>query len=167
MIRESGSTLGNSGINSLFVNGNGVVGSASTFRPHLPAALKKGAEIGPHQSFIPHRYKESTMAWVFQTDPFGLHYYGKWIKVSDRYLGLRFQIAGNTYYGWARLSVREQGRKITATLTGYAYETIPSKAIIAGQTKGPDDGSIEASNSAVAPPTSRPATLGRLALGRK
>ena len=28
--------------------------------------------------------------------------------------------------------------KITATLTGYAYETVPNKAIIAGKTKGPD-----------------------------
>lgn len=31
------------------------------------------------------------------------------------------------------------GGRITAALTGYAYETIPGKAIIAGQTKGPDE----------------------------
>jgi hypothetical protein len=38
--------------------------------------------------------------------------------------------------------------------TGYAYETIPGKAIVAGKTKGPDA-------------EKQPATLGRLALGRK
>jgi hypothetical protein len=36
-----------------------------------------------------------------------------------------------------------------------AYETIPNKAIIAGKTKGPEDSAEQ------------PATLGRLALGRK
>jgi hypothetical protein len=42
---------------------------------------------------------------------------------------------------------------IEATLTGYAYETIPNKPIIAGKTKGPDVITLE------------PATLGHLAQG--
>ena len=42
---------------------------------------------------------------------------------------------------------------ITATLTGYAYETIPGKGIVAGQTKGPDVTALD------------PAHLGRLAAG--
>src|SRR5580693_5813065 len=50
-----------------------------------------------------------------------------------------------------RLSVVGRQR-ITATLTGYAYETIPGKAIIAGATKGPDDGEPSASFTT---PTSR------------
>ena len=43
------------------------------------------------------------------------------------------------------------------TLTGYAFETIPGKAIITGATKGPDD--IEP-NASFGMPTPEPATLG-------
>ena len=43
---------------------------------------------------------------------------------------------------------------ITATLIGYAYETIPNKSIIAGKTKGADV-------------TVQHGTLGHLAMGRK
>jgi len=63
---------------------------------------------------------------------------GRWLNVKDRYLGLKFYIKGHAHYGWARLSVTAGAGKITATLTGYAYETVPNKAIIAGKTKGPD-----------------------------
>ena len=55
--------------------------------------------------------------------------------------------------------------RITATVTGYAYETITGKEIIAGRTKGPDDTSIEESDATVIMPTTEPATLGALAIG--
>jgi hypothetical protein len=82
--------------------------------------------------------------------------------VANRYLGLKFKIKGKTHYGWARLSVEASKRpyEITAVLTGYAYETIPGKPIIAGATRGPDDAVQAASiNMPV------PATLGALAMG--
>jgi hypothetical protein len=44
---------------------------------------------------------------------------------------------------------------IVGTLTGYAYETIPNKPIIAGKITGPDVITLE------------PGSLGWLALGRK
>jgi hypothetical protein len=57
------------------------------------------------------------------------------------YLGLRFYFKGAIHYGWARVKVRSYSRRanFTVTLTGYAYETIPDKPIIAGATKGPDE----------------------------
>jgi hypothetical protein len=63
---------------------------------------------------------------------------------------MKFTINGKVHYGWARLSVTNLKDKfrITATLTGYAYETIPNKPIKAGQTHDGDE-----------------ATLGRLAQG--
>ena len=88
---------------------------------------------------------------------------GKGLK--NRYLGLRFVIKGKIHFGWARLNVRDYGHHITATLTGYAYETIPNKPIIAGMTKGTHDSSIEAPNVSLTAPTREPATLGMLALG--
>src|ERR1700722_19108109 len=80
---------------------------------------------------------------------------GPWYKVANRYLGLKFQIRGKYHYGWARLTVRGRYDSIVATLTGYAYETIPNKPIIAGKTKGPDVIMV------------RPGSLGALAAGRK
>jgi hypothetical protein len=69
------------------------------------------------------------------------------------------KIDGQFHYGWARLSVKTFSGKITATLIGYAYETIPNKPILTGKTKGPDVITFQ--------PGSTPTTLGRLALGRK
>jgi len=104
-------------------------------------ALQKGAKIAG-------RYKGSGRAIMAQFNCSGF-----WCDVTGRYMGVRFQINGKTHYGWARLNVSYS--PITATLTGYAYETISNKPIIAGKTKGPDVITVE------------PATLGRLALGRK
>jgi hypothetical protein len=89
--------------------------------------------------------------------------YGKWLNVHGRYLGIRFQIKGKSHYGWARLNLAESRSRFTVVLTGYAYETIPNKAIIAGKTKGSED--VEESNAIPTVPTPEPATLGMLALG--
>lgn len=90
---------------------------------------------------------------------------GPWFNggngVKNRYLGLKFKIKGRFHFGWARITVTTTTNSFTATLTGYAYETIPGKAIIAGATKDPDDAEPTASNTN-AP---EPATLGMLALG--
>jgi hypothetical protein len=57
------------------------------------------------------------------------------------------------------------GAFIKATLTGYAYETVPNKPITAGKTKGLDEASIEEPNAALTMSTPEPATLARLAMG--
>jgi hypothetical protein len=75
-----------------------------------------------------------------------------WCNVTNRYMGVRFEIKGKAHYGWARLNV-STGTRISATLTGYAYETVANKPIIAGKTKGPDVITVE------------PASLGHLARG--
>jgi len=79
---------------------------------------------------------------------------GNWLNVKNRYLGLAFVVSGKTHYGWARLNASIGNRDdISATLTGYAYETVPNKPIITGKTKGPDV------------ITAEPASLGHLAAG--
>jgi len=91
---------------------------------------------------------------------------GKGLK--NRYLGLKFYIKGKAHFGWARVTVTTSGSTFTAILTGYAYETIPNKSIIAGKTKGPDDevGAEQVSSSSLAAPIPRH-TLGMLALGAR
>jgi hypothetical protein len=119
--------------------GNGAVVAADGYA----AALGKGVKIGSEQSFIP---SSEAMAYVVsgwylaKNTCFYQHgMYGDWANAVDRYLGLSFQIKGTTHYGWARLSVQVGYVYIHATLTGYAYETTPGKAIQAGQTKGAED----------------------------
>ncbi|MBK7751924.1 MAG: T9SS type A sorting domain-containing protein [Flavobacteriales bacterium] len=52
-----------------------------------------------------------------------------WALVSQAYLGLRFDIAGATHYGWARLSVPSA---TSFTLKDYAYNSVPDEGILAG-----------------------------------
>jgi hypothetical protein len=68
---------------------------------------------------------------------------GQWANngqgLKNAYLGLRFQINGETHYGWARVSVvTGKGFDFNVWLTGYAYETIPGKGLPAGKMKGTD-----------------------------
>ena len=98
---------------------------------------------------------------------------GPWMNggkgVKNRYLGLRFKVGRHFHFGWARISVKRgpPPQVFTTVLTGYAYETIPGKPIIAGATNETDN-NVEQPDAALANPirdTPQPATLGALALG--
>jgi hypothetical protein len=99
------------------------------------AALPGGVPIGGSARF-PIK-GDGIMVWWFYSfsSTICCGSYGPWRNVKNRYLGLKFSINGETHYGWARLNVSSPKPKITATLTGYAYETEANKAIDAGQTK--------------------------------
>lgn len=89
---------------------------------------------------------------------------GSWGRgVSNRFLGLKFKIDGKVHYGWAQLSI--EPASFTATLTGYAYETIPNKAIKAGQEQDSDASVDQPGPAALPNPAPSPATLGLLAKG--
>jgi len=131
---------------------NGIEGGA-----HLnfyAAALSKGASVGPKQNFGGQAHG-ALMAFVAETQYGSYQYGGNWVNVNRRYLGVKFRIRGKTHYGWVRANVwvTHQGPGAGAILTGWAYETIANKAIIAGKTKGPDVITLE------------PGSLGRLAQG--
>lgn len=58
---------------------------------------------------------------------------GNWDNVANHFLGLRFQIGGETHYGWARLSVQHVPNSgFTATLTGWAYQTVANRGLVTG-----------------------------------
>jgi hypothetical protein len=72
-------------------------------------------------------------------DLYATSVFGPWSQVKQAYVGLQFVVEGRIHYGWARVRINSQSPKgISATLTGYAYETIPNKPITTGATKGPD-----------------------------
>lgn len=115
---------------------NRIPGFSRTNR-HYASALQAGVSIGPKQKFTP---APKVMATSFSDTGarrgLASSCNGPWSKAKNRYLGLEFLIEGKINFGWARLNVSCQGTDVFATLTGYAYETIPNKAIKAGQTKG-------------------------------
>jgi hypothetical protein len=83
---------------------------------------------------------------------------------TNRYLGLKFKISGQFHYGWARLTVVTPAHGgWTATLTGYAYETVANKGILAGQTS--DSDTTSEMNPTTPASAFRPASLGLLGLG--
>ena len=77
------------------------------------------------------------------------------------YLGVKFlDKEGALHYGWVRVT----NNFVFATITGYAYETIPNKPILAGAITEDDEAS-SLSPSDVIPQPPQPASLGHLALG--
>ncbi|MGC2767744.1 MAG: hypothetical protein WB607_19715, partial [Candidatus Acidiferrum sp.] len=50
--------------------------------------------------------------------------------LKNGYLGLKFMISGKVHFGWARVTITTSAKTFTATLTSYAYDTIPNKSII-------------------------------------
>jgi hypothetical protein len=137
--------------------GNSVIASQTNAGWNLAWALKKGARIGPGGKF---NAQSPVLAGAVNI---GGSSFGHWRNVKNRYLGLRFVVRGKIHYGWARLNVKVSVDVVTGTLTGYAYETVPDKSIIAGATDGPDQN--QPARSSFKSPTPEPATVGALALG--
>ena len=101
------------------------------------AALPKGKRIGPKSQGFKSQLG-SALLFSSASRTGGRVYLGPWLNVTrPAYVGLKFAIKGKVHYGWARLA-HVSPYKPTAELTGYAYETIPNKPIIAGKTHGPD-----------------------------
>ena len=56
---------------------------------------------------------------------------------GDKFLGLRFDLGGNTHYGWAKISVGATAGDWL--IKEYAYNTVADQPILAGQTLGIED----------------------------
>jgi hypothetical protein len=122
-------------------------------------ALAAGQSIGKNLKF-----SGEQLAWMDTYFGSDLYMGGHWKNATNRYLGLRFQIAGETHYGWARLTIINEA-PLTATLTGYAYETVANTPIIAGKTSDTDEALLAPTSVSPFEPGTRPVTLGLLALG--
>ncbi|HEX8816684.1 MAG TPA: hypothetical protein VF753_14395 [Terriglobales bacterium] len=126
------------------------------------SALQAGMQIGPKGEFI----KSAGLMAAYSISG-GVHAggarragpdgnyscTGPWANVQNRFLGFKFQVKGETHFGWARVSVVCSGVTVTATLTGFAYETVANQPIRAGKETGPDEAEAQ------------PVTLGKLAVG--
>jgi hypothetical protein len=151
--------------------GNQIWGHSVSGRAYA-SALLAGARVGPKKHFLSH-----TGMMASSRDDMGPRYpvatsgvcSGPWANVSNRYLGLKFVIQGETHFGWARLTVGcpYASSTVAGTLTGYAYETVPNRPILTGKKRGPEEAHLiaEQSRSGAGPGTPQPPTLGRLAQG--
>jgi hypothetical protein len=117
----------------LYVKFNSVMVSLGQF----PYALPAGARIGGSRRFAPGDFPNGRVIEnVNQSSSIGY-----WGNVANHYLGLKFQINGQTHYGWVRMSLQVKVQKppaLRVRITGYAYETVANKGLLAGQTTGPD-----------------------------
>lgn len=113
-----------------FQRGPNAVWGTNSFASALPSGvrIRSDKRFGVNSDMVVCGYESQ----VYPCDTV----YGQWYKVKNRYLGLRFVIKGQIHYGWARLNVGAKPHP-HPILTGYAYETIPNKAIITGKTKMP------------------------------
>jgi hypothetical protein len=149
---------------------NGVWGVVS--QKHLcAAALAKGRRVGP---FSPFTSEEGLKMAFFSVNSITNNFYCPWLKVKGAYLAVKFVIKEKehsgwkqmTHFGWVRIRMRGLGHN--ETITGYAYETIPNKAIFTGETTGLNeinDSSLRPNPESLPSSPSEPATLGLLAMG--
>jgi len=130
------------------------------------SALEAGAVVGPRDQFLAAPMQMATALNSITNSLYQV--YGPFANKRDRFLGLRFVLHGETHYGWAAFSIVKAGFKgetpvLSATLSGYAYETVPDHPLIAGITK---TSNAMATPSGVGTATApQRASLGLLALG--
>ncbi len=112
---------------------NQIIAGGNFYGEALP--LPRGTKISSNQTL-------GVFSWtplIEATDTLSGTFYsrGKWPGTQkNKYLGVRFKIDGQFHYGWIRLTVTSnvklEKQTLEATITGYAYETVPNKAILAG-----------------------------------
>ena len=138
-------------------SGAGVVGHGPTGQV---APLKFGAVIGPADQF---EAGKQLLARAVSCRGGGVGLSGPFANTKDRFLGSKFELNGQVYYGWAGFSVVDAYNS-EAVLTAYAYETEPNTPIYAGQSSdSPRESRLQPANSNTA--KLQPATVGVLALG--
>ena len=106
-------------------SGNGFLGSAPNYT--YPFALDAGDTISSGQTSW-FDGVNGTMNYVSCYNGIGS---SNWCGVTDKYLGLRFTVGADQFYGWARLDVNQAGDQFI--LKEYAYNSTPGEAINAGQ----------------------------------
>jgi len=123
-------------------------------------ALPRGAKIGPSANFLS-LSGYADLVERTENGKYGTYSVGYWGgNAKNRYIGVRFQISGETHYGWIRLTVTTDPNRhhpsMSAEITAYAYETVPNKPIKAG---------TAATAALQSPPHQAGPSLGMLGLG--
>jgi hypothetical protein len=115
---------------------DGVIWSYSSPRGIIAAAIPSGVPIGAAQPFV----NVSVILEDLHSGPDCPFAYsdGYWLDGNPHYFGFEFVKNGKTRYGWAQVTVVVVNNRfvhsVTATLSGYAYQTNVGQSIPAGKT---------------------------------
>jgi hypothetical protein len=131
------------------------------------AAMAAGARIGPS---LPFGAGNVLMAGILGTGCAGSSFaYCHWkgSHPPHAFLAVKFtDTAGSVHFGWVRITAQQSlTTHFNATITGYAYETVPNMPIFAGVTHGPVKDASLIDPRILAPKAPEAASLGMLALG--
>jgi len=134
------------------------------------AVIPFGGKIGPGEEWNKKGRGAELGARVFYSQSqHAQKWLGPWANggqgVTNKYLGFKFKIGNMFHYGWARVTFTPLAHALQATITGYAYETIPGKAILAGHTSGTADSAELQAPADLRESPSQEASLGLLASG--
>lgn len=129
-----------------------VAGNGTAANQHdYAVAGRSGQKLGPYVNV-----SRGAIVASHLSNQSGHDTHGYWQNVkSPRFLGVRFLISGETHFGWIRITSSTADQ---ATISCYAYESVPNKPIIAGACK----------DQVTAPDAMRelaPGSLGRLPAG--
>ena len=95
-------------------------------------AFQFGNEIGPNFKYTAYP-DDPIMATSSVSANGNAAQSGQFIDKTNKFLGLRLSLDGNTYYGWARVDVKTAGAALYVELLDYAYQNTPNMPILAGQ----------------------------------
>jgi len=127
------------------------------------SGLAAGKQVGPGEHFGKPSFRYLMAQFVSDRGNHTTQVKCPWSNQKAAFLGLKFLFKGKVHFGWARLKMTFNQPVIN--FIDYAYETIPNKAILAGQTHAQEDPGIEEPNGSLTTPS--PAELGTLALGAR
>lgn len=99
------------------------------------AVLSSGSTINSTNSFTSSGLMGIVGSSFFTAIPISSSWSdGPWLGQNDKFMGVAFDIGGNTHYGWVRLSVAADASSVT--IHDYAYNAAPGGSIQAGQVAG-------------------------------
>ncbi|MFP5470939.1 MAG: T9SS type A sorting domain-containing protein [Bacteroidia bacterium] len=125
--KNNGTYYTSYGVAALFLmnpNFNGIIGSVGGYGYLYPLNIPSGSYIGSNYWTFYTNYSYGSLNWYGG--------YGNFIGVTAGFIGLQFDISGNTHYGWVRISCDATGGNWE--VIDYAYESTPNVPIVTGDT---------------------------------
>lgn len=126
------SYIGNAAIVGFPSNQNGVVGASSS-SSFLVSALNSGSPINATQTFSASSTENLAVDALVTIPGMGTYpmQQGNFLGASNKFLGVKFMVGTDAYYGWVQLSVSQNADEIT--IYDYAYNSSAGGPINAGQ----------------------------------
>jgi hypothetical protein len=147
------------------VTGGKVMAGTHGSKGAYASALGNGAVIGPSAHFSSSAGRGEALierSVGFASASTVNTAYGNWGNASNKYLGVKFLINGETHYGWIQMNTNTVG-SMSATIVAYAYEIQANKKVTIGSAA--DAAEVRTSPAAKIVASNRGPSLGMLALG--